>query len=101
MNTTRRSFLGGIAAASLPVTAIASTALAAPVETQEAKCSRLLLELLDECRKLPRQKQSMFGWNTEIHMPDGMSYAGHSIGHSGKDYAEQLTVLIKRPVRLA
>ncbi|WP_311272108.1 MULTISPECIES: hypothetical protein [unclassified Rhizobium] len=96
MNTTRRAFIGSAAVASLPISAAAS-AVIAPVETQEAKCSRLLIELLVECRKLPRTKETMFGWNAAINLPDGTSYASHSMAHDDKDYSEQLTVLIKRP----
>lgn len=92
MKTTRRTFLGGIAVVSLPVAAVAS----APIETQEEKCARLAMELLDECRKLPRTRESMFGWNVDIPLPDG-SHMGHSIGHDHKDYSDQLHIMIKRP----
>lgn len=95
MKTTRRAFIGGMAVASIPVTAVAST-VTAPLETQEDRCSRLLLELLEECRKLPRTKETLFGWNAAINLPDGASYASHSKAHDDKDYSEQLTVLIRR-----
>lgn len=94
MKTSRRAFLGSAAVASLPISAAAS-AVIAPAEDQEDKCRRLLMELLEECRKVPRTRESMFGWNAEIAMPDGSNF-GHSIAHSDKDSSEMLIVSIKR-----
>ena len=63
MKATRRTFLGGLAAASVPLTAAASIAIR---ETQEAKCIRLTKELLAEFSKLPFHGESRGGPYVEL-----------------------------------
>lgn len=94
MKTSRRTFLGGVAVASLPVAA--ASAVIHPAETQEDKCRRLVHELLGEFRKLPREWKSRFGWNVDLPMPDG-SHVGHSISDHDKLFSEQLTIMMRRP----
>lgn len=95
MKTTRRTFLGGVAVASLPVVD-ATSAVIHPSETQEEKCRRLVHELVEEFRKLPRQRESMFGWNVDLPMPDG-SHIGHAIGRNDHIFSEQLTIFLRSP----
>lgn len=59
MKATRRTFLGGLAATAVPVTA--ATASIAMQETQEKKCIRLTKELLAEFSKLPFHGESLGG----------------------------------------
>ncbi len=59
METTRRTFIGGLAAATIPGAATAATIV--QQETQENKCIRLARELLAEFSKLPSHGRSKVG----------------------------------------
>lgn len=95
MKTTRRTFLGGAAVVSLPISTAAS-AVVHPAETQEDKCRRLVDELLEEFRKLPRDWESAYGWRADLSMPDD-SRVSHSIGNDDQIFSEQLIIMMRRP----
>lgn len=70
MKTTRRNFLGGVAATSFPaVTAGAATV----IETQEEKCIRLTQELLVEFRQIELPDCALFGAGRNLRFGNGDS----------------------------
>jgi len=83
MKTTRRTFLGGIAAASVPISTVAaSTAIQ---ETQEEKCIRLTKELLTEFSKLPFHGESRGGPYVELCNEADIDSLRYVKGNDGRE----------------
>ncbi|MDP9590567.1 UNVERIFIED_ORG: hypothetical protein J2W19_003131 [Shinella zoogloeoides] len=83
MKTTRRAFLGGLAAASIPVGAAAATTV--QPETQENKCIRLARELLAEFSKLPSHGRSKVGPFVDLRGAAGVDCLRFVRGDDGLD----------------
>lgn len=82
MKTTRRTFLGGIAAASVPVSVTVAQTV---VETPEQKCIRLTKELLAEFSKLPFHGESRGGPFVELRNEADIDSLRYVKGNDGRE----------------
>lgn len=89
MKTTRRIFLGGLAAASVPLGAAAAATVD---ETQKEKCIRLAQDLLAELRQIEPSGESTFGSYVDVKFGTGNSFR-YGRGDEG---GEILTIFVPR-----
>lgn len=83
METTRRTFIGGLAAAAIPATAAAASI--AVQETQAEKCIRLTKELLAEFSKLPFHGESRGGPYVELCNEADIDSLRYVKGNDGRE----------------
>lgn len=81
MKTTRRTFLGGIAAVSVPVSATVAQTIH---ETQEEKCIRLTKELIAEFSRIPFHGKCLAGPYVDLKNGADIDWLRYVADHDGK-----------------